>query len=136
MRRRLSTWPQGELHRQLEYKAEERGVPVLKVNPAYTSKTCPVCGEIKDRRTRVGRMFVCAKCGWRCDRQRNAGLNICRTVLAELPEGAMKSGLGGLWLDPNALADDAMILRYAPGNAGAHERSGWSGRNATTPPRR
>ena len=127
-RRRLSSWPQRELHRQLEYKAEERGVPVWKVNPAYTSKTCPVCGVIQERRTRVGRVFVCDRCDWRCDRQRNAGLNICRTVLAEPPKGAMTSGLGGLWLDPDALADDAMILRYAPGHAGTHERSGRSGR--------
>ncbi|MCI4334797.1 MAG: transposase, partial [Thermoplasmata archaeon] len=59
MRRRLSPWPQRELHRQLQYKAEERGIPVLTVNPAYTSKTCPRCGVRKDRRSRVGRVFVC-----------------------------------------------------------------------------
>ena len=128
MRRRLSSWPQRELHRQIEYKAEERGVPVLKVNPAYTSKTCPRCGVIKDRRSRVGRVFVCDACHWRCDRQRNAGLNICRTVLEELPQGAMRRGLGDLWLDPDALANDAMMLLYAPGHAGGHERSGRSGR--------
>ncbi|MGP8074570.1 MAG: hypothetical protein ACLP74_06065, partial [Thermoplasmata archaeon] len=28
LRRRLSSWPQGELHRQLAYKAVDRGVPV------------------------------------------------------------------------------------------------------------
>jgi IS605 OrfB family transposase len=33
MRRRLSTWPQREIHRQIEYKAEERGVPIIKVEP-------------------------------------------------------------------------------------------------------
>ena len=127
MRRRLSSWPQRELHRQIEYKAEERGVPVIKVDPRYTSKTCPRCGEIKQRRSRVGRVFVCDKCGWRMDRQLNAGLNICRTALAEPPEGAMRRGLGGLRLDPDALADDAVILLYAPGSAGAHGVSGRSG---------
>jgi putative transposase len=126
MRRRLSSWPQRELHRQIEYKAEERGVPVIKVDPRYTSKTCPRCGEIKQRRSRVGRVFVCDECGWRLDRQLNAGLNICRTALAELPE-AMRRGLGGLRLDPDALADDAMILLYAPGSAGAHGVSGRPG---------
>jgi putative transposase len=133
MRRRLSSWPQQELHRQIEYKAEERGVPVIKVDPRYTSKTCPRCGEIKQRRSRVGRVFVCDKCGWRMDRQLNAGLNICRTALAELPE-AMRRGLGGLRLDPDALADDAMILLYSLGNAGVHGvsgRSGSTGRVAT-----
>ncbi|MDD1769825.1 MAG: RNA-guided endonuclease TnpB family protein [Methanomassiliicoccales archaeon] len=127
MRRRLSIWPQRELHRQIEYKAEERGVPIIKVDPRYTSKTCPRCGEIKERRSRVGRVFVCDRCGWRLDRQLNAGLNICRTALAEPPEGAVMRGLGGLRLDPDALADDAMILLYAPGSAGAHGVSGRSG---------
>jgi IS605 OrfB family transposase len=45
-RRRLSSWPRRELHRQLEYKAAERGVPILWVNPFRTSITCPRCGEI------------------------------------------------------------------------------------------
>jgi len=126
MRRRLSSWPQRELHRQIEYKAEERGVPIIKVDPRYTSKTCPRCGEIK-RRSRVGQVFECAKCGWRLDRQINAGLNICRTALAQPPKEVETRGLGGLRLDPDALANDAMILLYAPGNAGAHGVSGRSG---------
>jgi len=72
-------------------------------------------------------VFVCDKCGWRMDRQLNAGLNICRTALAEPPEGAMRRGLGGLRLDPDALADDAMILLYALGNARAQGVSGRPG---------
>jgi len=128
MRRRLSSWPQRELHRQLEYKAEEKGVPVLKVNPRNTSKTCPKCGEVKERRSRVGRVFVCANCGWRCDRQLNVGRNICRTVLREAPQGPSNSGLGGLSLDPDALPKDAMTLLYSPGRTGAHGRSGREGR--------
>jgi putative transposase len=130
MRRRLSSWPQREIHRQIEYKAEERGVPIIKVDPRYTSKTCPRCGEIKQRRSRVGQVFKCTKCGWRLDRQINAGLNICRTALAQLPNEAEMRGLGGLRLDPDTLASEAMILLYAPGNAGAHgvsRRSGSTG---------
>ncbi len=127
IRRRLSTWPQREIHRQIEYKAEERGVPIIKVDPRYTSKTCPRCGDIKERRSRVGQVFICDMCGWRLDRQINAGLNICRTALAQLPKEVERRELGGLRLDPDALASDAMILLYAPGNAGAHGVSGRSG---------
>ena len=43
MNRRLSSWPRAAIHRQIEYKAALAGVPVIKVNPAWTSKTCPVC---------------------------------------------------------------------------------------------
>lgn len=136
-RRRLSSWPQGELHRQLLYKAEQRGVPIIRVNPAYTSRSCPRCGVRKERRTRMGTMFRCGACGWRCDRQVNAGLNIGRTALAEPPEGARTPGLGGLVLAPDALARDGLRLLYSPGRAGAHGRTGRSGRvgvsRATSP---
>src|SRR2546427_5422077 len=57
MNRRLSSWRRREIHRQIEYKAALAGVPVIKVNPAWTSKTCPDCGA--RRRGRVGKVFVC-----------------------------------------------------------------------------
>jgi len=80
MNRRLSSWPRREIHRQIEYKAALAGVPVIKVNPAWTSKTCPVCGA--RRRDRVGKEFVCLMCDWEMDRQINAGLNILKSALA------------------------------------------------------
>ncbi len=80
MNRRLSSWPRREIHRQIEYKAALAGVPIIKVNPAWTSKTCPVCGA--RRRDRVGKVFVCEMCDWEMDRQINAGLNILKTALA------------------------------------------------------
>jgi len=80
MNRRRASWPRGEIHRQIEYKAALEGVPVIKVNPAWTSKTCPVCGA--RRRDRVGKVFVCLMCDWEMNRQINAGLNILKTALA------------------------------------------------------
>jgi len=80
MNRRLSSWPRGEIHRQIEYKAALAGVPVIKVNPQWTSKTCPACGA--RRRDRVGKDFVCLACDWEMDRQINAGMNILKTALA------------------------------------------------------
>jgi putative transposase len=80
MNRRLASWPRREIHRQIEYKAALAGVPIIKVNPAWTSKTCPVCGA--RRRDRVGKVFVCEMCDWEMDRQINAGMNILKTALA------------------------------------------------------
>jgi len=80
LNRRLSSWPRREIHRQIEYKAALAGVPIIKVNPAWTSKTCPVCGA--RRRDRVGKVFVCLMCDWEMDRQINAGLNILKSALA------------------------------------------------------
>src|SRR2546426_10798265 len=62
MNRRLASCPRGEIHRQIEYKAALARAPIIKVNPAWTSKTCPVCGA--RRRDRVGKVFVCLACDW------------------------------------------------------------------------
>jgi putative transposase len=124
MRRRLSNWPRRELHRLIRYKAEDRGVPMYFVDPRNTSKTCPRCGVISDRRKRVGAIFDCAACGWRSDRQLNAGLNIARIARAERPE------LGGLMLDPDALPKEVRIPLYPPATADGHERSGREGRDS------
>jgi putative transposase len=106
LRRRLSSWPRAELHRQLRYKAEDRGVPIVWVNPYLSSRTCPKCGEVSERRRRVGTRFDCARCGWSLDRQLNAGLNLAMTVLRT------QAGLGGLRLDPDALPQDVMRPLY------------------------
>ncbi len=121
-RRRLSSWPRGELHRQIEYKAAERGVPVYWVNPFRTSISCPRCGEITRPRSRVGTTFDCAHCGWSKDRQLNAGANVARTVLRETPE------LGGLRLDLDALSHDVMRPLYPAEPSVRQGRSGRRGR--------
>ncbi len=106
MNRRLSSWPRGELHRQIEYKAALAGVPVIKVNPAWTSKTCPVCGA--RRRDRVGQDFVCSVCDWEMDRQHNAGLNILKSALASNEALAR-----AVRFRPGALRDDVVSPLYA-----------------------
>ena len=103
--RRRNMWPCGELHRQIEYKAALAGVPVIKVNPAWTSKTCPVCGA--RRRDRVGKDFVCLMCDWEMDRQHNAALNILKTALASNEALAR-----AVRFQPGALRDDVVIPLY------------------------
>jgi putative transposase len=107
MRRRLNGWPQGKLHRQIEYKAALAGVPVIKVNPAWTSKTCPACGA--RRQDRVGPDFVCLMCDWEMDRQINAGMNILKTALASPKNEALARAVR---FRPGALRHDAMSPLY------------------------
>jgi len=115
MRRRLSSWPQGELHRQIAYKALAAGVPLIKVNPAWTSKTCPACGA--RRRDRVGQDFVCLACDWEMDRQHNAGLNILKSALAS--DEALTRAVR---FRPGALRRDVVIPLYElPAREGARE---------------
>jgi IS605 OrfB family transposase len=128
MNRRLSSWPRREIHRQIEYKAALAGVPVIKVNPAWTSKTCPVCGA--RRRDRVGKDFVCLMCDWEMDRQINAGLNILKTALASNEALAR-----AVRFQPGALRHDVVSSLYDlfRGGTGARdEPSGVELRQAIT----
>jgi len=114
--RRLSSWPRGALHRQIQYKAALAGVPIIKVHPAWTSKTCPVCGA--RRRDRVGKDFVCLLCDWEMDRQHNAGLNILKSALASNEALAR-----AVRFQPGALRDDVVIplCDLLRGGVGARE---------------
>ncbi|MBI4416299.1 MAG: transposase [Euryarchaeota archaeon] len=91
------------------------GVPVIKVNPAWTSKTCPACGA--RRRDRVGQDFVCLVCDWEMNRQHNAGLNILKSALAS--DEALARAVR---IQPGALRKDVVIPLYElPAREGAWE---------------
>ncbi|HKZ88897.1 MAG TPA: transposase, partial [Thermoplasmata archaeon] len=120
MNRRLSSWPRGEIHRQIEYKAPLEGVPIVKVNPQWTSKTCPACGA--RRRDRVGQEFVCLMCDWEMDRQINAGMNILKTALASNEALAR-----AVRFQPGALRDDVVSSLYDLPRGGAGARDEPSG---------
>ena len=48
----------------LEYKAKHNGKFFVKINPQNTSKTCSVCGNIKENLTLKDRTYLCEKCAW------------------------------------------------------------------------
>ena len=68
------TW--GVILWQLAYKAEWAGRTVVNVPPAGTSQTCSRCG-LRDARSRSGKTFACAGCGWIGD----ADVNAARVIL-------------------------------------------------------
>ena len=131
-RRRMTAWPRGELHRQLAYKAAERGVTVYWVNPFRTSVTCPRCGGLTYPRSRVRPKFTCASCGWSLDRQINAGVNLAKTVLRDYG----RTELGGLRLDLDALSHEVVRPRYPFAKSKGQGRSVRRGRElgASGPP--
>lgn len=80
-----NSWAFYQLRTFIEYKAKRKGVRVVLVDPAYTSKTCHVCGE---RGQRTGKKFVCPKCTTEQDADQNAACNIAHlgAVLVTSPE--------------------------------------------------
>jgi len=117
LNRRLSMWPRRKLHQIIEYKAQWRGIPVVKVNPRNSSRTCPVCGRIQY--SRMGTEFVC-NCGWHLDRHINASMNLLQTAIS-------KGMAGGLRFDPGAFQHDVMMILYEPAMAARSEPNGTSG---------
>ncbi|MFE7271416.1 RNA-guided endonuclease InsQ/TnpB family protein [Streptomyces sp. NPDC057623] len=71
-----SSWAFAQLGAFIAYKAEKAGVPVVYVDPAYTSRTCAECGHI-DRANRVSQAwFACRSCGFVDHADRNSSRNI------------------------------------------------------------
>ena len=75
-RNRLSCWSFSQLVAFLEYKARLAGVPLVKVDPRNTSRTCAECGHCeKENRTSQAK-FSCQVCGHQANADRNAARNI------------------------------------------------------------
>jgi len=64
------------LQRLVEKMALRRGIPVIYVNPAYTSKRCSRCGCIGRR---MRKRFECPHCGFVAHADVNAAFNIALT---------------------------------------------------------
>jgi len=117
LNRRLSIWPRRKLHQIIEYKAQWKGIPVVKVDPRNSSRTCPICGRIQY--SRMGAEFKC-ECGWHLDRHINASINLLQTAIS-------KGMAGGLRFNPGAFQHDVMMILYEPAMAARSEPNGTSG---------
>jgi len=74
-----SSW--NKFIKMLEYKAENAGVQVIKVNPRNTTKLCSNCGAMKSMHL-WDRTYKCAECGYKANRDENSAINILGKGLA------------------------------------------------------
>lgn len=74
--RLLRHWTYYDLQSKIKYKAEQVGIKVITVNPAYTSQKCSVCGHTSPDNRKTQAEFVCQCCGHKENADINAAKNI------------------------------------------------------------
>ncbi|MDQ0938838.1 IS605 OrfB family transposase [Streptomyces sp. V1I1] len=74
----LHSWSFHQLASFVEYKAKRAGVPLVYVDPAYTSQQCSECGHIDRRNRQSQSTFACRSCGALMHADDNASHNIAR----------------------------------------------------------
>jgi IS605 OrfB family transposase len=72
----LNSWSFAQLGSFIGYKALRAGVPVVHVDPAWTSRTCADCGHAGKRNRVTQARFTCRGCGVVAHADRNASRNI------------------------------------------------------------
>ena len=72
----LHSWAFAQLGRFLEYKARRAGVPLVYVDPAYTSQECAECHHIEKANRVDQARFICRRCGVVAHADRNASRTI------------------------------------------------------------
>ena len=81
-------WAFAQFGSMLRYKCALRGIPLLEVDPAYTSQTCSRCGSIHRPN---GKRYECLTCGHNDHRDANSGFAIAQRGLKILSGGSSSS---------------------------------------------
>jgi len=95
-KRRLHAWSFAQLKGFIGYKAEERGLTVVVVDPRHTSQACSRCGHCARTSRRSRGRFVCRKCGY----ELHADLNAARNIAAKYHAGGGRAAPGGRPVNP------------------------------------
>ena len=72
----LRHWTYYDLQTKIEYKAKEKGIDVVKIDPRNTSRRCSRCGNIDKKNRPDQATFCCTQCGYKANADYNASQNI------------------------------------------------------------
>ena len=110
----------GEFRRQLDYKLAAIGGQVLAVNPAYTSRSCRVCGHEAAENRKSQALFACVACGHTEHADINAAKNILAAGHAVWASSSKPAACGGVV----RRAASARTKRAAPAKQEPTEEAG------------
>ena len=101
----------GALVGKLDYKAARAGRHLVKIDTWYpSSKTCSVCGHVRETLDLDERKWDCAACGTHHDRDVNAAVNIRQQgILALQAAGLSVSACGGMRQSGNVSLPAAVL---------------------------
>ncbi len=85
-KRRLHSWSFAQLFGFIAYKAEARGMQVVKIDPRHTSQTCSKCGFQHRSNRRSQSLFLCRACGYCLNADLNAAKNIREKYITSLAQ--------------------------------------------------
>jgi len=79
----VNSWSFYRLQNFIEYKAKERGIPFIKINPQYTSQECSYCSIIgeRDHKHFICRNKHCEKRDVKLNADINAAFNVGKRSL-------------------------------------------------------
>lgn len=83
----LKNWSYYDLQSKVKYKAEEKGIKLVLINPRFTSKRCSVCGNIHNLNRNCKEdqaKFECVACGHKMNADINASRNIALPNIEEI----------------------------------------------------
>lgn len=87
--RNIAEASMGMIATKIASMADVYGRTVVKVQPAYTTRTCHCCGNVLTEKLEASiREWTCSKCGAHHDRDVNAAKNILAKGLTKLEENA------------------------------------------------
>ncbi len=90
------SWAFRKLQSLIEYKALEKGIPVVYVKPKNTSVTCPRCRCVNKANRRSQSLFRCVKCGFQDNADHVASLNLSRLELAPARWAPVRVPIAGM----------------------------------------
>jgi len=81
-KRKFFNWAFNQLQEFIKYKAQQNGIPIIFIKPAYTSQICSSCGKLGDR---SDAHFSCPSCKFVADADYNAARNIASRAAFNQP---------------------------------------------------